>query len=74
MDMSFALRNPPQARHLRGVADCAALLARAAAQQALSPTARASFQIDRAPVANQAGGASFNREVADAIVNHWQVL
>jgi hypothetical protein len=71
MDMSFALRSPSRTRPNLKTGDLAALLARAAASQALSPTARASFQ-GRQTAALTVGGASFHPDVALAILNQSQ--
>jgi hypothetical protein len=71
MDLSFALRSPPRTRQNLKSGDLAALLARAAVSQALSPTARASF-LGRQSFAQSVGGASFHPDVAQTILNQNQ--
>ena len=72
MDMSFAFQKSTRTRQGRTILNYAALLARAAATQALSPTARAAMLLGRPKAAQEAGFGSFHAPTAMLIVNREQ--
>jgi hypothetical protein len=73
MDMSFAFHEPARIRQPRTVLNYAALLARAAATQALSPTARAAMLLGQRIIPQKGRSGSFHGDTARLIINQSQV-
>lgn len=71
--MSFAFQDPARIRQPRTVLNYAALLARAAATQALSPTANAAMRSSDRIAPKRAGSGSFHQDTAQLIINQSQV-